>query len=114
MPFTGDQVLVPGKKIWNGEASEVKKIDLSFTADGTGAVGSKTVTFDGLLIGVATTDSMSVIVGDTDGVNLIGDAGSGLAGRYTFPSPVPVVGGLTVEVSSAPASASNKVVLYVR
>lgn len=112
MPFIEDYKTENG--VIQGQFDQIKKITLPFTADGAGVVGSKSITFGGLLLGVATTDTMDIIVGDTDNVNLIGDIGVGFIGRYTFPVGVPVVGGLIIEVSNAPVNSDNKVILYVR
>lgn len=112
MPFLTDYKTENGNI--TGQFNNVKKITLDFTADATGDVGSKTINFGGLLLGVATTDEIDVVIGDMDNVNLIGSNGTSLLGRYTFPVAVPVVGGLVIEVSNATPNTENKVIIYVR
>lgn len=116
MAFSTSVLIDKGGSTPNGTFSKKVRIAATFTADASGNGGSITIPdVSGVSIyGVATTGSMIVAMVDIDGVDLMGSlSGIALNSRYTYSVPVPVVGGVTLTVTSAPVSATNKVILYV-
>lgn len=113
MPFL-EHSFVSGVIPWKGAKCDMRRLEIPFVSEVDGGVGIVEIGFSGELVAVGTSAAFTVEVKDEENIKLLGAAGVDLDGRYNWPVPQPIVGKLFVEISDAPVSDANKVVLYVR